>query len=554
MKKTVSKISWIITLAVMVLSPAVFAQEDRDDDSEEGRSYESESFQRRTNDDDRGHDKYGEPIRIDRYLDVQVWPNRDDAEYYVGDNIVINFRANRDCFVVIYSVDSRGRVNLLFPANPSDDNYVSGGVTYHLPSGSDRFDLVVDGPSGREQIQMIASREKFPIPNWYRNSGIVCDSDDRDEFMDNLNERYFVRYPGQRFGLDRAMVFVNEWEPDYYRPIYSPYYPNWAVTGNVYIDYPWGGSVYMNGIYWGVAPLYIPRLVVGWHVITIYDPWGYCWESDFHANRYHTVVFDRTVVKTSRVIESRFKEVRVTKWRDPIRSGYPEFKAEPGKLKAPRGTVAEGSRVIGKGEKLGPTSIDSFQPTSKKYARGETKLVKTERGLSAEGEVKGIRPTQGSSYGKSRRTADQSGDAPTTEKARVREFDSPTYKQRGGSVDNGGSTSGRVEKRRGAEPTRVEPTRVEPSRGEPKRVKPSRIEPSRVEPALRDRVKLPSGEQRREQPRVEKKSGGESVKNVQAPTVKESPKPQPSSDKQAQPSSPSKSKGDDNKIGKGKRP
>jgi hypothetical protein len=522
MKRVVNKISWIVALAVMILTPTAFAQDDRTDD----RSNDSESFQRRPD----NNDKYGEPMRIDRYLDVQVWPNRDDAEYYAGDNIVLNFRANRDCFVAIYSIDSRGRVNLLFPADPSDDNYITGGVTYHLPSGNDKYDLVVDGPSGREQIQMIASREKFPIPNWYRNSGLVCDADDRDEFMDNLNERYFARYPGQRFGLDRAVVFVNEWEPDYYRPIYSPYYPNWAVTGNVYIDYPWGGSVYMNGIYWGVAPLYIPRLVIGWHVITIYDPYGYCWESDFHVNRYHTLVFDRTVIKTSRVIESRYKEVRVTKWRDPVKSGYPNYKPTATVTKTPRGTVTEGSRVVDKGDKLGPNTMDSFRPLAKKYARGETGLVKTERGFEAEGEVKGIRPTQGSSFGKSRRTADQSGGSQSIDKTRSGDYSAPTYKQRGGSTGNSGSTSGTIEKRRQSEP--------------------SRVEPSRVEPSSRGRSKSPSSEPTREQPKVEKKSDGESSKSAPTPSVKESPRSQPSSGKQAPPSSPSKGE----HSGKGKRP
>ena len=52
-------------------------------------------------------------IRPDRYLDVEVWTN--DNEYYEGDDITISFRANRDCFVAIYNIDTRGTVNLLYP-------------------------------------------------------------------------------------------------------------------------------------------------------------------------------------------------------------------------------------------------------------------------------------------------------------------------------------------------------------------------------------------------------------------------------------------------------
>ena len=87
---------------------------------------------------------YDERARIDRYLDVEVWTNHSDGEYFEGDNIVISFRTNRDAFVAIYSIDSRGRVNLLFPSEPNQDNYIRGGVTYRLPGGNDDFDLIIE--------------------------------------------------------------------------------------------------------------------------------------------------------------------------------------------------------------------------------------------------------------------------------------------------------------------------------------------------------------------------------------------------------------------------
>jgi len=232
-------------------------------------------------------DDYDHVARIDRYLDAEVWSNHSDGEYYEGDNIVIKFRTNRDAFVAIYSIDTRGRVKLLFPADPGQDNFIYGGVTYSLPGDDDDYDLIVTGPEGLEHIQMIASPERFPIPNWYHNSGLLFDGDDYYDYMDYLNNRHFIRYSGQRFAYDRAVIFVDEWEEYYYRPVYYPSYPSWSVYGNMYVDYPWGGSVYINGYYWGCAPLYIPRLLVGWHTITIYDHYGYCWESDFHCSRYN---------------------------------------------------------------------------------------------------------------------------------------------------------------------------------------------------------------------------------------------------------------------------
>ena len=335
---------------------------------------------------------YADRPAIDRYLSAEVWTDHSDAEYYSGDNVTIYFRANRDAFIAIYSIDSRGMVNLLFPAREGDDNFVRGGVTYSLPGPDDDYDLVLSGPQGDENIQIVASREQFPIPNWYHNSGLTCDWDSRNDYMDYLNGRYFVRYDGQRFAYDRAVIFVNEWEPDYFRPIYYPAYPSWSVCGNAYIDYPWGSSIYINGIYWGCAPMYVPRLLVGWHTITVYDRWGYCWESDFHVSRYHTVVFDKTIIHTSPTVASKYKEVRTVGYRDPVKAGYTKFYDEVNTWKSERST----GKVVANTQSGGTVSkqvhneitkadYESFTAPKKRYVEGDGKLVKGDRGYETSG-------------------------------------------------------------------------------------------------------------------------------------------------------------------------
>jgi hypothetical protein len=331
--------------------------------------------------DDDDYYRWADRPAIDRFLDVEVWTDHADAEYYEGDEVVVYYRASRDAFVAIYSIDTRGRVNLLFPSEPGEDNFVHGGQTYSLPGPGDDYDLVVSGPEGTENIQIIASREKFPIPGWYHNSGLVCDAEDRYEYMDFLNGRHFVRYDGQRFAYDRAVIFINEWEPSYFHPVYYPRYPSWSVCGNVYIDYPWGSTVYINGYYWGCTPLYVPRILVGWHTITIYDPWGYCWEDDFHVGRYHSVIFDKTVIRTRVNVVSRYKEVRLSGYRNPIKHGYPNYE----KVVLAKSTRAKDSRI---GAALARTPRDKvvskeladYNAPEKKYVRGNAEVVKTDRG------------------------------------------------------------------------------------------------------------------------------------------------------------------------------
>ena len=350
-------------------------------------------------------DDYDHIARIDRYLDAEVWTNHSDGEYYEGDNIVIKFRANRDAFIAIYSIDTRGRVKLLFPADPGQDNFIYGGITYSLPGGDDDYDLVVTGPEGLEHIQMIASPERFPIPNWYHNSGLLFDGDDYYDYMDYLNNRHFIRYSGQRFAYDRAVIFVNEWEDYYYRPVYYPAYPSWSVYGNMYVDYPWGGSVYINGYYWGIAPLYVPRLLVGWHTITIYDHYGYCWESDFHASRYNTAVFNSKIIKTSATVSSKYASVRKVGYRDPVKHGYPNFKAKSVRKSASvpgNKTGVVGSKTI-RGKSGSVSSTGEKFVASKKYTRGPTKLVMTSRGYEIDADSASYTPkTMRNSYKASR--------------------------------------------------------------------------------------------------------------------------------------------------------
>lgn len=212
--------------------------------------------------------------------------------------------------------------------------------------------------------------------------------------MDDLNARHFRRNHGQRFAVDRAVIYVNEWEPYYFRPVYYPRYPRWSMCGNVYIDYPFGASVYINGIYWGCAPLYVPRLVVGWHTITVYDRYGHGWESDFHCSRYNTVVLDRRVIRVNQTFVSKYKHVREVGFRDPVKY-YPNFKkrsVDYSVKKSPRGDY-----TVDKSGRDPHVTIDSFTPT-RKYSRGTTELVKTTRGFETVG------GSNESVYGKGRKS------------------------------------------------------------------------------------------------------------------------------------------------------
>lgn len=89
---------------------------------------------------------YGAYLKFDRYLNVEIWT--DHNEYYEGDKIEFSFKANEDCFVVVYNIDSRGDVHLLYPAGRYDDYRIQGGRIYRVPSKQDDYELTVRGPEG----------------------------------------------------------------------------------------------------------------------------------------------------------------------------------------------------------------------------------------------------------------------------------------------------------------------------------------------------------------------------------------------------------------------
>jgi len=265
---------------------------------------------------------YNQFIKYDRYLDVEVWTDED--EYYDGDNITINFRANKDCYVVIYNIDTEGNINILYPGDQYDDTRIERDRIYRIPDSYDEYDLTVRGPEGIEYVQMVASQTPIPVPDFDRGFDMVVNGDPLD-FLDYINATYFGCDNGCALALDLAIFTVNEWEDAYYRPVHVYRGYDWDMCGMVYIDYPWGATIYIDGIYWGIAPLYIPRLYYGWHYVTIYDRYGYCWEDRVNVFRRKSIILDNTIIKTRAGVKSKYLDVRKKAYLDPAKNGYPDY-------------------------------------------------------------------------------------------------------------------------------------------------------------------------------------------------------------------------------------
>ncbi len=414
-------------------------------------SANAQELQKEYDSDEQSSDESYERVRIDRYLNVEIWTDHGDDEFYEGDKVRFYYRVSRDAFVAIYSIDSKGRLNLLYPSHLEQDNFVSGGVTHSLPGRGDDYDLEVSGPEGVENVQIIASREPFPIPDWYDNSGLFCDWDNRHDYMDWINSEYFVKYEGQRFAYDRTGLYVYEWEPDYFRPVYRPHYPNWTTCGNVYVDYWPGSSIYIDGIFWGVSPCYIPRIYVGWHTFTVYDRYSHCWEHDVHVTRYNTVVLDHTIIYTQPQTRSKFKTVRLAGYQPPQKVGYVDFDDRMKVIKKSGAWKIEstGKTVINSKE-VEKTNIEFSG--KRKFVQGSAKVVKTERGIESAGA--GIDPGQGRGPDK-RNSSERIIEKRSPGESGRSENRGSIFKRRdsGGSTGGGNATEQKSRMKRKSQPT-----------------------------------------------------------------------------------------------------
>jgi uncharacterized protein DUF4384 len=92
---------------------------------------------------------------------VEVWTDRGDSPYTGGQGVRVHFRADRDAFVTILRVDTDGRVRVLFPREPWEDNFTRGGRDYEVQGGYDRHAFSIDDYPGVGYLFAVAAADPF---------------------------------------------------------------------------------------------------------------------------------------------------------------------------------------------------------------------------------------------------------------------------------------------------------------------------------------------------------------------------------------------------------
>ena len=511
MKRTVLTITIAIGL-IALLTPLVWGQQYHDPPQDKSQQ--------------------GDP------LDIEVWTNKEEgATYGQGENLVIYFRANRDCWVTIYDLDTHGNLNILFPFDTEDEHYVEANVVYTIPDYYDDYVLRVNGPPGMEYLQAVASLNYFDVPDWeynYRDEDLYedLDSDARSlRYLENINNKYFpVSYCYG--GCDQDYTFFEvrkDWEyswdsyynddynyyddnrvevhhyyhPYYYRPVYyDPWWDPWDWYGCIYVDYPFGGEVWINGIFYGYAPLFIPRVSIGWCNVRVwyngrdyyhdrvkirrgldhqlYSEGGYKWKTVERKTKTHTTVTDKYYPRERSISYKSHAEytlggksgnTRVTKNRTDGFSGKTDYKGTSGKSydkirektsymgskyekKGSNTTANKKSSTYDKGSKTSTSSGKSSKSgTNSKTTYDKGKSSSSSKSKASESKSKSSSSKSKSSYEKSKSSSSKSKSSGTKSKSSYNSGNksgsssssksSSSYKSRGSSSQSSRSTSSR---------------------------------------------------------------------------------------------------------------
>lgn len=94
---------------------------------------------------------------------VELWADKKDATYKVGDEIVFSFKTNKDCRLTLFNVATSGKVQILFPNEHQKDNLVKAGATYQIPPKDAKYLFKAQAPAGEDVVKAIATIEKVAL-------------------------------------------------------------------------------------------------------------------------------------------------------------------------------------------------------------------------------------------------------------------------------------------------------------------------------------------------------------------------------------------------------
>ncbi len=212
------------------------------------------------------------PIRVVQDSPVEIWLSRRENLDF-GDRLRVYVKAENDGHLVVLHADPEGRVRVLFPLDPFQDDFIRGGRNFEIRSRRDREAMRVVEATGFGTVYAAYSTDPFRYDEFVRNDhwdyrvfGDVEINGDSEQELTEIVQRMAV---GRGFDYDVTDYYVNDYVAarrygrDYgYAGHYDPYWdsPHFGFGINVgfgpfyYGYYPYGYYGHRRSyasLYWG---------------------------------------------------------------------------------------------------------------------------------------------------------------------------------------------------------------------------------------------------------------------------------------------------------------
>ncbi|PNY82337.1 DUF4384 domain-containing protein [Deinococcus koreensis] len=113
---------------------------------------------------------------VETKLNVDVWVNKDasgkaNPAYRKGEKLSVAVKTNADAYVYLFNVNANGTIDLFFPNNYEESNFVQAGVTRVFPPEGAKYSFTVAGPNGQDKLLALASSKELKLDDIARFAG-----------------------------------------------------------------------------------------------------------------------------------------------------------------------------------------------------------------------------------------------------------------------------------------------------------------------------------------------------------------------------------------------
>jgi hypothetical protein len=96
---------------------------------------------------------------------IQIWLNN-DRRFFPGDQGRVQVQTLEDGYLVVLHVDPDGHLSVVFPVDPTDDNFIKGGKKYEVRGRGGRETFDVDNRTGHGTIYAAVSKSAFRFDDY----------------------------------------------------------------------------------------------------------------------------------------------------------------------------------------------------------------------------------------------------------------------------------------------------------------------------------------------------------------------------------------------------